>query len=63
MLTLQDIHEWWERKIENYIRNYKRRNNLSLVEAWSRFFLETHERFLEATLETLFQHINKSGDA
>jgi hypothetical protein len=32
-LTLQDIHKWWECKIENYIKNYTRRNNLSLVEA------------------------------
>jgi hypothetical protein len=60
MLTQQDIHEWWEHKIENYIRNYARRNNLSLAEARSWFFSETHEIFLEAIPEALFQHINRS---
>jgi hypothetical protein len=54
MLTLQDIREWWERKTENYIKNYARRNNLSLAEARARFFSETHERFLEAVPEALF---------
>jgi hypothetical protein len=63
MLTLQDIREWWERKIDKYIINYARRNNITLAKEWSRLFLETHERFLEAIPEALFQHINRPGDA
>jgi hypothetical protein len=63
MLTLQDICEWWECKTENYIKNYARRNNLSLAEARERFFSETHEIFLEVIPEVLFQYINKSGNA
>ena len=47
----------------SYIRNYARRNNLSLVEAKSQFFSNTHKIFLEAIPEALFQHINKSSDA
>jgi hypothetical protein len=43
MITLQDICKWWEKKIENYIKNYARRNNLMLEEERSQFFLETHE--------------------
>jgi hypothetical protein len=63
MLTLQDIHEWWERKTENYIKSYARRNNLSLAEARERFFSEIHETFLEVLPEVLFQYINKSSNA
>jgi hypothetical protein len=63
MLTLQDIREWWEHKTENYIKNYARRNNLSLAEARERFFSETHEIFLEVIPEVLFQYINKLGNA
>jgi hypothetical protein len=54
MLNKQEICEWWEWKIKNYIKNYTRRNNLSLVEARSWLFSEMHERFLEAISEALF---------
>jgi hypothetical protein len=54
MLTIQDIHEWWERKTKNYIKNDARRNNLSLAEERAIFFLETYKIFLEAIPEALF---------
>jgi hypothetical protein len=31
MLTLEDIRKWWERKINNYIKNYARRNRLTIA--------------------------------
>jgi hypothetical protein len=63
MLTLQDIREWWERKTENYIKNYARRNNLSLSEEREGFFSEIQKTFLEVLPEVLFQYINKSSNA
>jgi hypothetical protein len=59
MLTLEDIREWWERKIINYIKNYARRNRLTLIEARAQFFSETHEWFLEAIPEALFTYLNQ----
>jgi hypothetical protein len=43
-----------ERKTENYIKSYARRNNLSLAKPRERFFSETHETFLEVLLEVVF---------
>ena len=38
MISEEEIRVWWERKIENYIKNYARRNKLSLAQAKAKFF-------------------------
>ena len=48
MISEEDIKEWWERKIDNYIKNYAQRNKLSFVQAQAKFLIETHEKFLES---------------
>ena len=53
MISEEEIKEWWERKIDNYIKNYARRNKLSLVQAQAIIFTETHEKFLESIPQAL----------
>ena len=48
MISEEEIKVWWERKIENRIKNYARRNKLNLAQAKVNFFMETHEKFLES---------------
>ena len=48
MISEEDIREWWERKIENYIKNYEQQNKLSFVQAQAKFLTKTHETFLES---------------
>ena len=48
MILEQEIKDWWERKITNYLQNYTRRNRLIVVEAKEIFFIETHEKFVES---------------
>ena len=47
MTSEEEIRVWWERKIENYIKNYARWNKLSLMQEKANFFMKTHEKFLE----------------
>ena len=60
MLSEEEIREWWDRKIANYIQNYARRNNLTLAQAHARFFTETHEKFLEAIPQELKKFLDRS---
>ena len=53
MISEQEIKNWWERKIENYLQNYARRNRLSIAQEKDKFFTETHEKFLELVLHIL----------
>ena len=48
MISEEEIRVWWERKIENYIKNYSHRNKLNIVQAKEKFFMETHEKFHES---------------
>ena len=48
MISEQDIKDWWEHKVENYLQNYKWRNRLMTAQAKERFFIETHEKFIES---------------
>ena len=48
MILVQDIKNWWEHKIENYLQNYARRNRLSIAQAKEKLFTETHEKFVES---------------
>ena len=53
MISEEDIREWWERKIDNYIKNYAQRNKLSFVQAQAKFLTETHEKFVEGIPQVL----------
>ena len=53
MISEDEIREWWERKIDNYIKNYARQNKLSLTQAQAKNFTETHETFLKSILQAL----------
>jgi hypothetical protein len=59
MISEEQIRVWWERKIENYIKNYACGNKLSLAQAKSKFFTKTHEKFLESIPQAI-QKILKS---
>ena len=59
MISEEEIEEWWERNIDNYIKNYARWNKLSFAQAQAKFFTEIHEKFLESILQAL-QKLMKS---
>ena len=44
MLSEEEFREWWNWKIENYLKNYARRNKLTLAQARAKFFTEMHEK-------------------
>ena len=48
MISEQEIKDWWEHKIANYLQNYAPRNRLMTAQAKERFFTETHEKFVES---------------
>ena len=50
MIPDQEIKDWWDRKVANYLQNYARRNRLTVAEDKARFFTETHEKFIESQL-------------
>ena len=53
MISEQEIKDWWERKVENYLQNYTRRNRLTNAQAKGIFFIETHEKFVESVPQIL----------
>ena len=53
MISEQEIKDWWERKIANYLQNYARRNRLMTAQAKERFFTETHDKFVESVPQLL----------
>lgn len=53
MLSEREIQEWWNRKIENYLKNYARKNKLTIARARTKFFIETHEKLLETIVAKL----------
>ena len=53
MISEQEIKDRWERKVENYLQNYTRRNRLTITQAKERFFIETHEKFVESVPQLL----------
>ena len=53
MISEQEIKDWWERKIANYLQNYARRNRLTTAQAKERFFTETHEKFVGSVPQLL----------
>ena len=53
MISKQEIKDWWEHKITNYLQNYARRNKLTNAQAKERLFTETHEKFVELVPQLL----------
>ena len=53
MISEQEIKDWWECKITNYLQNYARNNKLTTAQAKERFFTETHEKFVESVPQLL----------
>lgn len=47
MLNEEEIYDWWNQKIKNYIKNYGRRNKLTLVQEKEKKFIDMHDKFLE----------------
>ena len=59
MIPEQEIKDWWDRKVANYLQNYARRNRLKVAEAKARFFTETHEKFIESVRQLLKQLLDE----
>ena len=59
MIPEQEIKDWWDRKIANYLQNYARRNRLIVAEAKEIFFTETHEKFVESVPQLLTQLLDE----
>ena len=59
MILEQEIKDWWDRKVANYLQNYARRNRLTVAEARARFFIETHEKFVESMPQLLKQLLDE----
>ena len=59
--TEQEIKDWWERKVVNYLQNYARRNILTIAQAKERFFTETHEKFVESVPQILKQFLDEKA--
>ena len=53
MISEQEIKDWWERKIANYLQNYMQRNRLMTAQENEIFFTETHEKFVELVPQLL----------
>ena len=53
MIPEQEIKDWWEHKVSNYLQNYERRNILTIAQAKAIFFTEMHEKFVEIMPELL----------
>ena len=53
MISEQEIKNWWERKIANYLQNYARRNRLTISQEKEKLFTETHEKFVESVPQLL----------
>ena len=53
MIPEQEIKDWWERKVANYLRNYTPRNRLTIAKAKERLFIEMHEKFVESVPQLL----------
>ena len=53
MISEQEIKNWWEHKVANYLQNYAQRNRLTPMQEKARFFTETHEKFVESMTQLL----------
>ena len=62
MIREQEIKDWWDRKIANYLQNYARRNRLIVAEAKAIFFTETHEKLVESVSQILKQLLDEKAE-
>ena len=53
MISEQDDKYWWERTIANYLKNYARRNKLTISQEKEKIFIEMHEKFVESVPQFL----------
>ena len=63
MISEQEIKDWWERKIANYLQNYARRNRLMTAQEKERFFTETHENFIESVPHLLKKLLDEKSES
>ena len=61
MIPELEIKDWWERKVANYLQNYVRRNNLTIAQEKERFFIETHENFVESVPQLLKKFLDEKA--
>ena len=59
MIPKQEIKDWWDHKIANYLQNYTRRNRLTVAEAKAIFFTEMHEKFVKSVPQLLKQLLDE----
>ena len=59
MIPEQEIKDWWERKVANYLQNYARRNRLTVAQAKEIFFTEMHENFVESVPQLLNKFLDE----
>ena len=63
MISEQEIKNWWERKIANYLQNYARRNRLMTAQANVRFFTKTHEKLVELVPQILKKLLDEKDES
>ena len=61
MISEQEIKNWWECKIMNYLQNYARRNKLTIAQARDKLFSKTHEKFVESIPQSLNKLLDKKS--
>ena len=61
MISEQEIKNWWECKVANYLQKYARRNKLIIAQAKEKFFIETHEKFVESVPQLLKKFMDEKA--
>ena len=59
MIPEQEIKDWWNRKIGNYLQNYARRNRLIVAQVKENFFIEMHEKFVKSVPQVLKKFLDE----
>ena len=62
MISEQEIKNWWERKIVNYLQNYARINRLTISQEKENFLCKTYENFVEYIPQYLKKLLDESAD-
>ena len=60
MISEQDIKNWWECKIVNYLQNYAKRNIMTIAQAKEIFFVEMRDIFFEFVPQPLKKISNET---
>ena len=63
MISEQEIKDWCDSKVANYLQNYARRNRLMTTQAKERFFIETHENFVESVPQLLKKLLDEKAES